>query len=51
MIDKYKKVKLKDGREGVVVDHLGTDYIVDIGSTPEDWDTVLAKQDEITEEE
>ncbi|MCR4772189.1 MAG: hypothetical protein K5855_07750 [Oscillospiraceae bacterium] len=50
MIEKYTKVKLKDGREGVVVDYLGPDYIVDIGTSPENWDTILAKPYEIAVE-
>lgn len=43
----YETVKLKDGREAVIVEMLGPDYIVDVGSSPEDWDTILVKEDEI----
>lgn len=47
MLEKYKTIKLKDGREGVIVDYLGTDYVVDVGKSPADWDTILVKPEEI----
>lgn len=48
-IDQYDTVKLKDGREGAVVEVLGDQDIfeVDVGSSPEDWDTITVKRDEI----
>lgn len=49
MIDVYTKVKLKDGRLGVIVDTLGADYVVDVGESPEDWDTVLVRPDDLEE--
>lgn len=51
MIEKYTKITLKDGRTGVVVDTLGHDYIVDVGTSPEDWDTVLIQPDDIQSED
>lgn len=50
MIEKYKRIRTKDGREGTIVDYLGPDYIVDIGSSPEDWDTILVKAEEVEKE-
>lgn len=43
------KIKLKDGREGTIVEVLGSDYIVDVGNSPKDWDTIFVKADEIEE--
>ena len=45
----YDVIKLKDGRDGTIVEILGQDYIVDVGSSPEDWDTILVNADEIAE--
>ncbi|MBQ9142440.1 MAG: hypothetical protein IJX63_11740 [Lachnospiraceae bacterium] len=47
----YDVIKLKDGRDGTIVEILGPDYIVDVGSSPEDWETILVKADEIAEKE
>ena len=47
MSDIYKHIQLKDGRKGTIVDHMGSDYVVDIGTKPEDWETILVKQEEI----
>ena len=49
MLEKYKQIQLKDGRKGIITDYFGSDYIVDIGSSPEDWDTILVKPEEIEE--
>lgn len=46
----YDNIKLKDGREGIIVDVLGPDYVVDVGSSPEDWETILVTPEEILEE-
>lgn len=45
----YETVLLKDGREATIVEILGPEaYIADVGSSPEDWDTIwLLKDDEI----
>lgn len=45
----YEKVKLKDGRVGTIVETLGPDYIVDVGSSPADWDTIIVKEEELEE--
>ena len=45
----YETVLLKDGRDATIVEILGPGaYIADVGSSPEDWDTIwLLKDDEI----
>ncbi len=49
-ITQYAAVRLKDGREGVAVEVFGDDEIlVDVGSSPEDWDTISVKMDDIAE--
>lgn len=50
MIEKYKRIQLKDGREGVVVDYLGPDYVVDVGVSPDEWETILVKPEEVAVE-
>lgn len=47
MIEKSKRIRLKDGREGVILDYLGPDYVVDIGTNPENWETIMVKPEEI----
>lgn len=40
-VKQYDAVTLKDGRNGTVVEVLGdSDFIIDVGSGPEDWDTI-----------
>lgn len=47
-IELYSTVRLKDGREGTVVEMDGPDhYLVDVGSSPEDWETVSVSANEI----
>jgi len=48
-ISQYDRIRLKDGREGCVVEILGDQdiFIVDVGSSSKDWDTIEVKQDEI----
>ena len=50
MIKQYDKVELKDGRIATVVEIFGEDtFIVDVGSDPEDWDTIsVTRADVIT---
>ncbi len=49
-IELYSTVRLKDGREGAVVDMAGPDYyLVDVGSSPEDWETISVHVSEIVE--
>lgn len=48
-IKQYDSVRLTDGREGAVVEILGDQdiFIVDVGSSPEDWETIEVKREEI----
>ncbi|MFV0351219.1 MAG: hypothetical protein ACK5JF_02760 [Oscillospiraceae bacterium] len=49
-IKQYDTVKLKDGRVGCVVEKWSeTDFEVDVGSGPADWETITAKLDDIAE--
>ena len=50
-IEQYDGVRLKDGREGTVVEILGDQeqFFVDVGSSPEDWETVYVSLDEIAD--
>lgn len=44
----YDTIKLKDGRIGSIVDCAeGCDYVVDIGETEKDWETIIVKEDQI----
>lgn len=49
IIGQYDKVLLKDGREGVVVEVLGEQelFITDIGTSPDDWETIEVKREDI----
>lgn len=48
-VNQYDMVLLKDGTEGCAVEVLGEQeiYLVDIGSSPKDWDTVTVKREDI----
>ena len=48
-IEQYDHVVLIDGREGCVVEILGDQdiFLVDIGSSPEDWENIDVKRDEM----
>ena len=47
-IKQYDAVRLKDGRIGVVVEVFdGVDFLVDIGSSPADWETISVSINEI----
>lgn len=48
-IKEFDHVVLKDGREGAVVEVLGDQelFLVDIGSSSDDWETIEVKRDEI----
>lgn len=41
-IKEFDTVILKDGREGAVVEVLGNQekFIVDVGTSPKDWETI-----------
>ena len=43
----FDEIKLKDGRQGSVVDTMGPDYVVDIGEDESDFDTIIVKPEEI----
>lgn len=50
--EQYQNIKLKDGRDGIIVEVLSpTDFIVDVGSSPKDWETIFVKAEEIVENE
>lgn len=47
-IKQYDAVRLKDGRVGVVVEIFNDiDFLIDIGSSPSDWETISVSLDEI----
>lgn len=43
----FDEIKLKDGRQGSIVDTMGHDYVVDIGENESEYDTILVKPEEI----
>lgn len=43
----YDTVELKDGRTGVIVEVFDDGYMIDVGSSSKDWDTIFVKNDEI----
>lgn len=45
--NQFDSVILKDGRVAAIVDFIGEYYIVDVGSSPEDWDTIEVREEEI----
>ena len=45
----YDTVILKDGRIAAVVEIFDDECIVDVGSSPEDWETITVKKDDIKE--
>lgn len=47
MYKEFDRVKLKDGRIGTVMDHAGPDYVVDVGKSEKDYDTIMVKPEEI----
>ena len=48
-IKDFDHVLLKDGREGAVVEILGDQdiFLIDIGLSPEDWETIEVQRAEI----
>ena len=47
-IKQYDTVLLKDGRKGTVVEKWSeTDFEVDVGSSPADWETITVTINEI----
>ena len=46
----YDSIKLKDGRVGVIVEILGeNDILVDVGSSPSDWETITVTAEDVCE--
>ena len=44
----YDNIKLKDGRVGCIVDISGdVGYIVDVGDSPEDWETIAIRKEDV----
>ena len=43
------KIKLKDGRDATMVDTLGDDFIVDVGTSPDNWETIMISLYDIDE--
>lgn len=47
-IEQYDDVELVDGREGCVVEVFDSEhFLIDVGSSPKDWDTIDATIDDI----
>lgn len=47
-IKEFEAVYLKDGRRAAIVEVLSpTDFLADIGSGPEDWETISITIDDI----
>lgn len=50
-VKQYDTIVLKDGREACVVEILSEDtFIVDVGSSEKDWDTITIKKQDINED-
>ena len=47
LYNQFDEIKLKDGRQGSIVDTMGHDYVVDIGEDESEFDTILVKPEEI----
>ena len=48
LIKEYDTILLKDGRKAAVVEILDdTHFLVDVGDSPTDWDTIDATIDDI----
>ena len=49
-IEELDVVLLKDGREATIVEKFSeADFLADVGSSPEDWDTISVTLDDIVE--
>jgi len=48
-IEEFERVLLKDGQIGSVMEVLGDQdkFIVDIGSSPADWETIYVSREDI----
>lgn len=48
VVKQYDSVLLKDGREAVIVEAFeNKSFIADVGSSPEDWETISITIDDI----
>ena len=45
----YDVVRLKDGRQATIVESFENEYIVDVGDSPENWDSFDIKGEDIEE--
>lgn len=49
-IEMFDQVILKDGRKGAAVECFEQKlFLVDVGSSPEDWETITVKREDIVE--
>lgn len=46
-VKQYDVVELKDGKTGTIVEIFKDACEVDIGNTPEDWETITVKKKDI----
>ncbi len=46
----YDVVKLKDGRIATIVEMFETACIVDVGDSPENWETITVAKEDIEKE-
>ncbi len=46
-IKQYDSVLLKDGREGCIVEVFDDDILVDVGSSPKDWETISVNKTDV----
>lgn len=44
----FDKIRLKNGKDGIIVDKMGPDLVVDVGKNNEEYDTILVKPEEVT---
>ena len=49
-VPQYATVRLKDGRRGAAVEVFENgDLLVDVGSSPADWETIWVKAEDVAE--
>lgn len=48
-IEQYDEVILRDGRQGCAVEILGDQnlFLVDVGSSPKDWENITVRREDI----
>ena len=48
IVEQYDNVLLKDGRKGCVVEaYENKVFLVDVGDSPKDWETIFVEKDDI----